>query len=188
MEEHHHAWDETAAERLFSRDRESIEDTSAFKSIFGIKKMVIVDLGCGPGFYSVKLEPFASVLYCIDSSKAMLSAARNNVHGKAVRFIEADSSDTMLPDSSADAVFMANSFHDMDKAGTSAEVIRILKPSSMIVIIDWKKADRNSNVERRGPPESLRMSEEEYLSWFPGFRIGKRFAVGPEHFGIVLVR
>ncbi len=179
-------WGEDAAKRLLSKDREMFEDASVLESIFDDSKRIMADLGCGPGFYAKKLKEFASVLYCIDSSKAMLAVARKNLNGKNVRFIEADSSDIPLSDSSVDVLFMANSFHDMDKKPTSKEVMRILKPDGMIVIIDWEKS--GDGKEERGPPAYLRMSKEDYLKFFPGFGIKKEFTPGRDHFGIVLVR
>ena len=188
MEGHRHIWDEVAAQRLLSEDRERTENATFLKGILGPKKLAIADLGCGSGFYAAKLKPFASTLYCIDSSKAMLSVARRVVHGKAVRFLEEESSRLSLPDSSMDVVFMANSFHDMDRDKTSAEVSRILKPKGRIVVVDWKKNTEHGGEGHRGPPVSLRMSETDYLRWFPKFKITRRFKVGKNHFGIVLMR
>lgn len=51
MEAHHHLWDESAAYRLLN-GREKSENTEFLNGIFGMKKQVIVDLGCGPGFYA----------------------------------------------------------------------------------------------------------------------------------------
>lgn len=188
MEAHHHSWDKSAAQRLLN-GREKFENTAFLKDIFGPEKQVIADIGCGPGFYAKKLKPFASRLYCIDSSKAMISAARKTVHGKNVRFLKEDASRISLPDSSADAVFMANSFHDMDRKGAAAgEVIRILKPGGRIIIVDWRKGAGMRDKQHSGPPDNLRMSEEEYLAWFPGFSIKKRFKPGHWHFGLVISR
>ncbi len=187
MEAHHHLWDESAAYRLLN-GREKSENTEFFKGIFGRKKQVIVDLGCGPGFYAEKLQPFASRLYCIDSSRAMISVARKTVHGKNVKFLEEDSSSISMPDSSAEVVFMANSFHDMDREKTAREVIRILKPEGCIIIVDWRKGPGKRGKRHGGPPESLRMSEDEYLAWFPGFKVKRRFEHGHDHFGLIISR
>ena len=118
----------------------------------------------------------------------MISVARKRVHGRAVRFLEEDSSSISLPDSSADTVFMANSFHDMDRDRAAKEITRILRPKGRIVIVDWRKGASVHGKQHAGPPDSLRMSEEEYLAWFPGFRITKRFNPGHSHFGLVISR
>ena len=185
---HSHVWNEDAAKRLLQKGREQSEDASFLDRTIGPKKQVIADLGCGPGFYASKLKKFASVLYCIDSSKAMISVARKRIHGKTVKFLEEDSSRTSLPDASIDIVFMANSFHDMEREKTAAEIKRILKPEGKVIVVDWKKGARLGSEEHRGPPESLRMSESEYLEWFPGFKIKDRFEAGADHFGMVLAR
>jgi ubiquinone/menaquinone biosynthesis C-methylase UbiE len=188
MGNHLHVWDEVAAQRLLSNDRKRSENAAFLNYIIGPNKLVIVDLGCGSGFYAAKLKPFASILYCIDSSKAMLSVARNRIHGKTVRFLEEDSSRTSLPALSVDVVFLANSFHDMDRHKTSAEVNRILKFEGRIIVVDWKKGIEQSGERRCGPPDKIRMSETDYLRWFTEFKITKRFEVGKNHFGIVLMR
>ena len=188
MEMHHHVWDTAAALRLLDKRREQSENAAFLKSVLGSGKRIIADLGCGSGFYAEKLRPFASKLYCIDSSKAMLSVARRTVHGKNVVFLKEDSSKTSLPDSSVDMVFMANSFHDMDRSNTSAEVIRMLKPRGEIIVVDWKKGAAQGRKKRQGPPDNLRMSEAEYLRWFPGFRTTLKFKAGTDHFGILLAR
>lgn len=187
MKAHHHLWDKSAAYRLLN-GREKSENTEFLKDIFGRKKQVIVDLGCGPGFYAEKLQPFASKLYCIDSSRAMISVARKMVHGKNVKFLEEDSSSISMPDFSAEAVFMANSFHDMDREKTAREVTRILKPEGRIIILDWRKGSGKRGKQHSGPPDSLRMSEDEYLAWFPGFKVMKRFEHGHDHFGLIISR
>ena len=188
MEAHRHAWDKAAALMMLDADREHFASTAFLERILGREKHVIADIGCGPGFFASRLERFASMLYCIDDSKHMLSAARKLVHGSNVRFLKDDSSDISLPDSSVDVVFMANSFHDMDRARTGAEVLRILKPEGRIIIIDWKKGARTNAKAHHGPPNSLRMSESEYLAWLPGFRVVMRFRPGAGHFGMVLAK
>jgi ubiquinone/menaquinone biosynthesis C-methylase UbiE len=188
MEANHHIWDKDAALRMLNNESERSENTDFLKGIMGPKKQVIVDLGCGPGFYAMKLKQFASMLYCLDSSKAMLSLARKRVHGKTVTFLEESASDISLQDSSVDIVFMANSFHDMERDKASREITRILRPGGKIIIVDWKKGSGQNGEGRHGPPDSLRMSKANYLEWFPGFKVVKRFDAGKDHFGIVLRR
>ncbi|TRM72978.1 class I SAM-dependent methyltransferase, partial [Sulfolobus sp. A20-N-F8] len=85
---------------------------------------------------------------------------------------------------SVDYILFANSFHDMEnKEEIINEVNRILKDDGRVIIIDWKKENTNF-----GPPVSIRMSEKEYLYWFKGFKIVKRFNPTPYHYGLVLER
>ncbi len=180
-------WDHDAAVMLLSSERELEENSSFLDEIFkNMEAKVIVDLGCGSGFYAKKLRQFASVLYCIDSSEEMISVARKGVKDDKLIFLCEDSAKTSLPDSSVDVVFMGNSFHDMDKGKTSAEVARILRSDGSVVVVDWKK--EGENMSMRGPPGSMRMTENDYLKWFSGFQVTKRFNVGNQHFGIVMVR
>jgi ubiquinone/menaquinone biosynthesis C-methylase UbiE len=146
---------------------------------------VIVDLGCGKGFYCMHLHKYASRLYCIDiDKKAVKKADKLLKNGNNVFPIVSDAAKTPMPSSSVDVVFMANSFHDMnDKNAVYGEILRMLKPSGRVIVIDWKKEQ-----SLLGPPLSIRMSEEDYLKQFKEFRLATRFQPSPSHYGMALQR
>ncbi len=190
MDSHSRDWGRIAY-KLLSKERAGSEDPIFIEKILGTAgKYVIADIGCGSGYYAAALKRFASRLYCIDSSKEMLASARKRVNGKSVVFLKESSVKTSLPKSSIDIAFMANSFHDTDQKGASKEVMRILKTNGKIVVVDWKKGAVQKRVHKPkiGPPYHLRMSEADYMTWFKGFKIRKRFRAGPHHFGIIMSR
>jgi len=105
-------------------------------------------------------------------------------NGNNVFHIVSDAAKTPMPSSSVDVVFMANSFHDMnDKNAVYGEILRMLKPSGRVIVIDWKKEQ-----SLLGPPLSIRMSEEDYLKQFKEFRLATRFQPSPSHYGMALQR
>lgn len=174
----------TIAPNLLSKERELREDPSAALEAIGVRgTYVIADLGCGPGYYARKLAHRAIKLYCVDSNSAMLDLARKTVKSNRAVFLLEDAGHTSIPSASVDIAFMANSLHDFDRNAVRKEVLRILKPAGRIIAIDWRKG-----ATQGGPPQRIRMSEDDYLSLFSGFSIYKRFDPGQDHFGIVIRR
>jgi ubiquinone/menaquinone biosynthesis C-methylase UbiE len=104
----------------------------------------ILDVGCGPGFYTEELLPVvgdAGAIVGIDSSPSMLAVAASRVAGHAnVTFHEADA--TLLPveDGYFDAAFSVQVIEyvaDADRA--LAEIYRALRPGGRAVVwdVDW---------------------------------------------------
>ncbi|AOL16682.1 methyltransferase type 11 [Sulfolobus sp. A20] len=148
-------------------------------SVITNKGVVIVDYGCGNGFYCKYLVQYASKLYCIDVNVIALEEVKRKI-SNAITLTDSKT----IENKSVDYILFANSFHDMEnKEEIINEVNRILKDDGRVIIIDWKKENTNF-----GPPVSIRMSEKEYLYWFKGFKIVKRFNPTPYHYGLVLER
>nr|3I9F_A Chain A, Putative type 11 methyltransferase [Saccharolobus solfataricus]3I9F_B Chain B, Putative type 11 methyltransferase [Saccharolobus solfataricus] len=148
-------------------------------NIFEGKKGVIVDYGCGNGFYCKYLLEFATKLYCIDINVIALKEVKEKFDSVITL-----SDPKEIPDNSVDFILFANSFHDMDdKQHVISEVKRILKDDGRVIIIDWRK--ENTGI---GPPLSIRMDEKDYMGWFSNFVVEKRFNPTPYHFGLVLKR
>jgi ubiquinone/menaquinone biosynthesis C-methylase UbiE len=141
----------------------------------------IADIGCGSGFYSKYLLVQAERVYCIDIDESSLLAASEEIKSDRLVCINAPASNTNLPSKSVNIVFMADSFHDMDnKPAVVEEISRILSDDGRIIIIDWKK---DSDF---GPPQSLKMSQEDYLRYFKGFVLEKSMDIEPQHYCMVL--
>ena len=146
---------------------------------------IIVDLGCGKGFYCLHLHKYALRLYCVDINKKAVKKAEKLLKDRDnVFFIVSDAAKMPILSSSVDAVFAANSFHDMDdKNAVYREILRILRPDGRVIVVDWKKEQG-----LLGPPLSIRMSEEDYVKQFKDFRLATRFQPSPSHYGLVLQR
>lgn len=141
---------------------------------------VIVDIGCGTGFYSKYLLEHANRVYCIDVDEESLLEASESIKSERLICVNASGSNTNLPSNSVDIVFMANSFHDMeDKGAVVNEVERILVDGGKLIILDWKK---DSTF---GPPRSLKLSEADYIKYFNRFAIEKSFDVEPQHYCLI---
>ncbi|QGA69239.1 class I SAM-dependent methyltransferase [Sulfolobus sp. E11-6] len=174
MHHHHgHYYPPEDFRRTFERPEEFLPE------VFEGKKGVIVDYGCGNGFYAKYLLEYATKLYCIDINVIALEEVK-----KKFKSVITLTSPKEIPDNIVDFVLFANSFHDMDdKHDVVNEVKRILKNDGRVIIIDWKKENTGF-----GPPLSIRMDEKDYMKWFSDFIVEKRFTPTPYHFGLILKR
>ncbi|MCY0849431.1 class I SAM-dependent methyltransferase [Sulfuracidifex metallicus] len=166
---------------LMNDKRVEYENPDTFLPRFIKSSDVVADIGCGPGFYCIRLAKLASQVYCVDKNEMMLIYARKNCASKNVEFLSDVNS---LPKSGIDIVLMANSFHDMENRNEIYKaLLRALKNGGKILIIDWKK---DKKIEK-GPPYNIRMSEQDYVNSFPDFNLKEKFEVGPYHYGMLFV-
>lgn len=97
----------------------------------------MVDIGCGTGLSTVAWSGYAGEVVGVEPGAAMLERARRRAEGKAsVRFVQAFSDATGLPDGCADIVTCSQSFHWMDPAQTIPEIARILRPGGVFAAFD----------------------------------------------------
>lgn len=103
--------------------------------IGGVRRPVIVDLGCGPGDHTVGLRPHLpdAFLVGIDwAQRAMLAAADVGLPG-----VRADLDPASLPfaDESLDAVLLCEVIeHLVDPDTVTAEAFRVLKPGGVFLV------------------------------------------------------
>ena len=104
----------------------------------------IADLGCGTGEMTVSLARTVSHVYGIDSSSAMLDAARSQTQTLSnATILEGDLDNIPLPDASVDAALLVLVLtYIPDIEPTLIEAQRILKPTGKLVILDLLHHDR----------------------------------------------
>ena len=126
----------------------------------------IADLGCGTGHLLFTLAPHVHRLIGIDSSKAMLSAARKRTaHLDNVALHRSDLSSVPLKAGTCDAALLILVLTYLpDPAAVLREAARILKPQGKLIIVDLLPHDRDDFRRQLGQqhagfnPESLRVS------------------------------
>ncbi len=104
----------------------------------------VIDIGCGPGFYVAELleevGPEGSVLG-VDAAEAMLAIAAKRCEGHSnASFEQADATSLPAADESCDAALSVQVMEYVpDVADALAEVHRVLRPGSRVVIwdVDW---------------------------------------------------
>ncbi len=126
-----------------------------------------LDLGCGPGDYSVEAAGIigdTGAVYAVDISSRMTGLLNGRAHSLGLHNLEAMTADITktlpLETGCVDVCLMATVLH-IPAVACHAEVVfaemrRILKPGGDFVIIDCKKEDSPF-----GPPLNMRWSPED---------------------------
>jgi ubiquinone/menaquinone biosynthesis C-methylase UbiE len=160
----------------------------------GIKSgMVIADLGCGAGYFSLPLARAlrnSGKVYAVDVLSAALEAVKSHakLYGllniEVVRANVEVAGGTKIPDGAADVVMLANIlFQCSDRSGLFTEARRILAPGGRIILIDWIP-----NNAALGPKFESCVSEEEAkrLAIENGLKVTGGIDAGETHYGFVL--
>ena len=94
------------------------------------RRWTVADLGCGTGNASELLAPHVQRIIAVDSSEAMLAAARKRLAGlKNVQFLPGDLEKLPLQPASVDAVVCDLVLHHLERpAAAIAEMARVLRP------------------------------------------------------------
>jgi len=127
----------------------------------------ILEVGCGPGFYSIELAKKGAHMSALDFSESMITAARINAQraGVPVEFIRADFTSS-CPSQTYDYVFATGVVEYIEPALQQNFLCRMAQLSKGIVIVSFP---------RRGTVHAL--VRQIWLRWFKGFRIS--FFDGP---------
>jgi ubiquinone/menaquinone biosynthesis C-methylase UbiE len=117
-------------------------------------KDIVIDFGCGPGFYTIPLARMTARTIGIDISTKMLERAGHNSKkdGVRVELIQSDGISIDLQDESVNLILMVHVFHEIgDKEKVLREFSRLLKPSGRLAIVERTRAA--GHLSRRfGPP------------------------------------
>lgn len=192
MLRHDRDFDELAR-RMISNERRGYQNPLRISRAIGVRKgMTVVDMGCGPGFFTLPLARLVGpkgLVYAVESNPTMLRHLRDNIRRtgadtKTIKIMRTDVSKTKIPTASADVVLLARILHDVeDKKAFLREVRRVCKPGGRVIDLDWKKIRM-----RHGPPYEITLSklQSERIMTENGFRLTWTFDPGPYHYGLIL--
>jgi ubiquinone/menaquinone biosynthesis C-methylase UbiE len=138
-----------------------------FKALALKPGISVVDLGCGPGDYSI---PIAKIIgkegrvYAVDLWEGCIEFLKSEIERLGIGNIEpllADMSRRLpFEGGSVDACLMATILHDLkdnqSHDATLTEVKRFLKKGGIFAIVEFTKRDGPP-----GPPASIRLSPDE---------------------------
>ena len=158
------------------------------------KGMTMVDLGSGPGFFTIPMAQITGekgLVYAVDSDQNMLDSLKENiaksgVNPKVIKIVNRDVCHTGISKESVDFVLFANVLHEVDdRKAFFQEVKRISKRTAYIIDVDWKKIKTE-----HGTPLKSRLSEDEakLILSESGFTVVKQTDAGPYHYELVCKR
>lgn len=161
--------------------------------------MVVVDLCCGDGLFTVPLAWVAqNRVYAIDIDPEMLVRAATAVEtarAPGCRFIQDDATNLahLIPEPT-DFVFLANTFHGVpDKTGLARATATVLKPGGRFAIVNWHPLPREQTTvlgQPRGPKTEMRMTPTDVAVVVEpaGLRLTEVVDLPPYHYGAVFVK
>ena len=120
---------------------------------------VVMDFGCGPGFFTIPLARRAARTIGVDVSPRMLEKASSNAqkNGARIEFVMSDGSRIKVEDRSVDLVLLVHVYHEIeDKQKALGEFSRILRENGRLTIVERVRGGLFSG--RFGPPI---MTEEQ---------------------------
>lgn len=112
----------------------------------------VADLGCGTGGLVEALAPFVARVVGVDSSAAMLQAARKRTAHLANVELKRGAVEALpLDDGSLDAALVVLVLHHLaEPAKALAEVARVLKPGGRALVLDMQPHDRTEYRAQMG--------------------------------------
>ncbi|MEX2672817.1 MAG: metalloregulator ArsR/SmtB family transcription factor [Phycisphaeraceae bacterium] len=126
----------------------------------------IADLGCGTGQIAEALAPFVQQVIAVDSSTAMLKAARTRLGNLSnVDIRRGDLTTLPIDDAQLDAATIFLVLHHVSEpAAVFSEIARTLKPGGKLLIVDMLHHDRREMREQMGHVW-LGFEQEQLADW-----------------------
>jgi ubiquinone/menaquinone biosynthesis C-methylase UbiE len=120
----------------------------------------VVDLGCGPGFWTLPLAELVGpdgIVWALDASPEMLEALADRQPPPWVRLLRSELPRIELPDASVDAAWGAFIVHEVEPLDAlMRELHRVLRPGGRVGLLDW----RPDAAHEEGPPRDHRLPPE----------------------------
>ncbi len=101
---------------------------------------VVIDFGCGPGFFTIDLAKNVQTVIAIDISSQMLQKVQKKAakhHINNIRFLQSDGASLQLNNASVDLVLLVTVYHEVGETETVlSQFSRVLKPSGRLVVVE----------------------------------------------------
>ena len=139
----------TGAEWLTRESREREEDCATMLKALAVKKGdVVCDLGCGNGFYSLKLAEMVGEegkVIAVDIQPEMLEMVRERAAKAGVKNVQtvlAGEDDPKVEEGSCDLVLMVDVYHELSKPAEVLEHVRkSLKKGGRVALVEFRGED-----------------------------------------------
>jgi predicted methyltransferase len=129
---------------LVERERDEWQRPADILQWLNVKEgSVVVDLGCGAGYFALKLSPIVGPRGAVlaedirRESLAFLWIRRFTRNARNVRVIRGETDDPHLPPVPVDAVLIANTYHELDRpTAILSLVFRAMRSGGRLVVVD----------------------------------------------------
>ena len=160
----------SGADWLVRESRQREEDCKRLlKELHVLPGQVICDMGCGNGFYALKLARLTGKtgkVYAVDIQREMLDMLKRRARAATLENVLprlGTETDPKLPDNSIDLVLMVDVYHEFSQPEAMLKAIRkSLKPAGRIALVEFRAEDPNVPIK----PEH-KMSKQQILKEFP---------------------
>lgn len=136
----HKRYPERLAFTLNNRFRRFLEPPEQLISKLGLKATdVVVDFGCGPGFYTIPIAKCVTRTIAVDVSSHMLEKTISNAKRDhmTVEALVSDGTAIELDDGIVDLIFLSHVFHEVaNRSKVLSEFLRIMKRSGRLAIVE----------------------------------------------------
>jgi ubiquinone/menaquinone biosynthesis C-methylase UbiE len=120
----------------------------------------VLDLGCGPGFWTFPLADIVGpqgIVWALDVSQEILEALSARNPPSQVRLLRSELPRIDLPDASLNWIWGAFMLHEVEPlVDLLKEARRVLRPGGRFGLLDW----RPDAVHEDGPPRHHRLDPE----------------------------
>lgn len=114
----------------------------------------VADLGCGEGYLTLETSRWASKVYAIDRSKAVLDRARALAERRKVTNVvwkKGELEKLPLEDDSVDVALLSQALHHAQDPGRALrEAVRIVVPGGRVLLLDLREHDERWVRDRLG--------------------------------------
>lgn len=144
--------------------------------------LAIADVGCGIGYFSVRLAKKvgkSGIVYASDIDSGALAflkekAERQNIRN--LKIIQGKKDDPLLPDSSIDIVLIVNTVHLIDRPSEYLSNLKsCLQPDGYVVIVQWDAEKMDSEAPDWSPEDRERYTQQTTLRiiYDAGFEVNR---------------
>jgi SAM-dependent methyltransferase len=114
----------------------------------------VADLGCGEGYLTLETSRWASTVYAVDRSKAVLDRARALADRRRVTNVvwkKGELEKLPLEDGSVDVALLSQALHHAQDPGRALrEAVRIVVPGGRVLLLDLREHDERWVRDRLG--------------------------------------
>lgn len=187
-----HKFNPEHAQNLLNPQRREHEQPETIIKAAGVaENMVVIDVGCGIGFYTFPLSLVVGekgLVYAVDMSKDMIGLLQKEIKTRGaanVKPVLSRETEIPLGDETADIVINVNMLHESyDRDAFLQEVRRLMKKDGRLLIIDHKKEPTPT-----GPPLEDRISYDEAFALLKKyFDIVVKGPSGDHQYGILAMK